>query len=209
LWPGRSFHWSWRRGDEPAGEIEVVSTNDAVVLVFCWRASDSEKWTAFEQRVPLTRTTCHFGGARPWFLCPEEIEGGQFCGRRVAKLYLRGHEFACRQCGRLGYESQSENPIDRSIRRARKIRGAVGGGPSILDLFPDKPPNMRWRSYGRLFNQAEAEQERRIALSHDHLRRRNPGWKPVERRISAQLHRLRLRILHHLYDEEIQRHANR
>jgi hypothetical protein len=25
----------------------------------------------------------------------------------------------------------------------------LGGGPSILDLFPDKPPKMRWQTYGR------------------------------------------------------------
>ena len=39
----------------------------------------------------------------------------------------------------------------------------------------DKPPRMHRRTYGRLFNKAEAEQERRIALSSDYLRRRFPG----------------------------------
>jgi hypothetical protein len=91
LWPGRSFHWSWFRGDEPAGEIEVVSANDAVVLVFCWRALDGERWTPFEQRIPITWTTCHFGGTRAWFMCTQEIGGGSCCNRRTAKLYLRGH----------------------------------------------------------------------------------------------------------------------
>jgi hypothetical protein len=35
----------------------------------------------------------------------------------------------------------------------------LGGGPSIIDLCPDKPPGMHWRTYGRLFNKADAEQD--------------------------------------------------
>ena len=169
------FHTSWSRGDEPAGEIEVVPTNDAVVLLFGWRGSEKEKWKSVEQRVPLTWTKCHLGGARPWFLCTEDAGAGQCCGRRVAKLYTRGHVFACRQCCGLAYESQRESPLDRSIRRIRNIHLRLGGGPSIRDPFPDKPPRMHWRTYGRLFNRAAAAQERWIALERDYLHRRYHG----------------------------------
>jgi len=109
------FHTSWSRGDESAGEIEVVP-NDAVVLLFCWRASGG-KWRSVEQRVPLTWTTCNLGGARPWFRCTQKAGDGQCCGRRVAKLYAGdSHLFACRRCRGLAYESQRESPLNRSIR---------------------------------------------------------------------------------------------
>jgi hypothetical protein len=180
LRPGRSFHWSWRHGVEPAGGIEVVSTNDAVVLRFCWRASDTERWKSFEQFVPLTSTRCHLGGARVWFRCTADIGGGQYCNQRAAKLYLRGHVFACRQCCGLAYESQSENPRFRAIRKSQKIRIRLGGRANLLDPFPDKPRNMRWRTYGRLFDQAEVAQARWINLSRDFLRRHTtPTMRPT------------------------------
>ena len=49
----------------------------------------------------LSRSSCHYGGERPWFLCPH-------CGRRVAILY-GGAVFACRTCYGLAYEVQRED----------------------------------------------------------------------------------------------------
>jgi hypothetical protein len=69
------------------------------------------------------------------------------------------------------YASQSERPLDRSIRRTRKLRMRLGGGLSILDHFPDKPPRMHRRTYGKLLARAMTAQERWIALPQDHLRR--------------------------------------
>src|SRR6516164_6886974 len=89
LSPGRSFHWSWFRGGEPAAAIEVLPASDAVVLLFRWRASDTEMWEPFAQYAPLTSTPCRFGGARRWFRCEVDIGDGQCCNRRAAKLYLR------------------------------------------------------------------------------------------------------------------------
>ena len=51
----------------------------------------------------------------------------------------------------------------------------LGGSPSILELFPDKPPRMHRRTHGRLFNKAAAAQERWIGLERDYMRRRYPG----------------------------------
>jgi hypothetical protein len=86
LRPGQKFDCSWSRRGKRTGSIEVLPTSDAVILLFCWRASEEEKWKSFEQRVPLTWTTCHFGGARPWFVCTEDAGEGQCCSKRVAKL---------------------------------------------------------------------------------------------------------------------------
>jgi len=49
------------------------------------------------------------------------------------------------------------------------------GSPSILELFPQKPPRMHRRTYGRLFNKAEAAQQRWMAMEFDYMRRHYPG----------------------------------
>jgi hypothetical protein len=51
----------------------------------------------------------------------------------------------------------------------------LGGGRSILDPFPEKPPRMHQTTYYRLFNKAAVAQEHSIALSRDYLRRHHPG----------------------------------
>ena len=72
----------------------------------------------------------------------------------------------------------------------------LGGGPSIVDPFPGKPPRMHWRTYGRWLDRAEQEQERWIGFSHDLLRRLRPGWEPPKRLTYKQELKLRLRHLH-------------
>ena len=74
---------------------------------------------AVRQAVGLSRTACHFGGARPWFVCPGR-EGA--CGRRTATLYYDpdGRRFACRSCLGLAYRSQ------RAGRGRRAGGGRVG-----------------------------------------------------------------------------------
>ena len=85
---------------------------------------------------------CRFGGNRPTFVCQ--------CGAEAMVLYFRGGRFQCRQCARVAYASQNEGPRDRTIRRARKIRYRLGGGPSLVDPVPGKPKGMWWRTYDRL-----------------------------------------------------------
>ena len=41
------------------------------------------------------------------------------------------------------------------MERARGIRLRLGGTPSLLDQFPDKPKGMRWKRYQRLQDQYE------------------------------------------------------
>src|SRR4029077_13015522 len=110
-----------------------------------------------------------FGGTRPWFRC----DG---CGRRAARLYIGGVDaaFACRSCLNLGYRSQLETPSNRAITKARRLRVRLGGGPSLLDPLPKRPPRMHRLTYYRLFAMAIKAQERVIALALEDLRRRYP-----------------------------------
>ena len=92
-------------------------------------------------------TTCHFGGRRPWFLCPG-------CRRRAAKLHLVGGTYACRQCHGLVYRSQYSDELDRAIARAQRIRRQLRG--SINLTVPISRPNgMHRTTFLRLGRRAE------------------------------------------------------
>ena len=114
-------------------------------------------WKPVSYSVRLAWTPCHFGGRRPWFLCP-----AQGCARRVAILY-GGAIFACRNCHRLSYASQRESEGDRAIRRADSIRSQLGWAPGILNGHGDKPKGMHWQTFERL----RTEHDRSIQISVD------------------------------------------
>jgi hypothetical protein len=139
---------------------------DAVVLIYRSRTYGEDEWKSVEQRVPITWTTCHLGGRRPWFIC-SVYSGGRYCGRRVALLYGVGELFACRRCYTLVYESQHESLHHRGLWKAQKIRMRLGGSPSMVEGFPDKPKGMHWRTYDRLCGLHDAAEDRStIGLMH-------------------------------------------
>ena len=106
-----------------------------------------------EDVVAIDWTECHFGGVRPWFLCPN-------CGERIAILYgprierdgsklpIRSRTLKCRQCHNLGYPSQHEERDRRMRRRANKTWARIGGRGRT------KPKRMHWRTYDRLVDEA-------------------------------------------------------
>jgi hypothetical protein len=87
---GRYYSYSWTRGGEPSGDINVRTEREAVVLIYRVRSRGTTEWKSIEQRVPLTWTTCHLGGRRPWFIC-SSYSTGQYCGRRIAVLTARAN----------------------------------------------------------------------------------------------------------------------
>ena len=125
-----------------------------MVLSYSYRQRDTEQWQAVEEPIPLTFTRCHYGGKRPWFLCPGVVNGFA-CSLRVAILYNAGQFYFCRRCYRLAYKSQSETSRDCALRRAQNIRMRLGGSGSLSEGFPFKPKHMRWRTYVRLRSEAE------------------------------------------------------
>jgi hypothetical protein len=173
LQPGRRCGLGWTRNGEPAGSIGIDAEQDAIVLSYRSRRYGETEWQDIRQRVPITWTDCALGGRRPWFTCPI-YSNGRYCGRRVAKLYDAGDLFACRHCYGLTYQTQKENPRDRAISRVQKMRMRLGGSPSLLEPFPEKPRWMHGRTYHRLRAEAIAADERSTALMVDDLRRRYP-----------------------------------
>ena len=66
----------------------------------------TEGFVTSRQKIELTRTPCHYGRWRWWFVCPV-VKDGIYCGNRVGKLYIppAGKYFGCRECYDLTYES--------------------------------------------------------------------------------------------------------
>jgi hypothetical protein len=98
--------------------------------------------------VNLIYVDCNYGNQRPYFICPGIING-KHCQRRVGKLFAGGKYFLCRNCYNLAYSSQSESREDRMLRRANKIRMALGGEPGTAHFIAWKPKGMHQRTYDR------------------------------------------------------------
>ncbi len=106
-----------------------------------------------EDVVPIDWTECHYGGARPWFLCPGcrkrvAIIYGRKIERDGSKLPIRDRTLRCRQCHDLSYPSQHEEWNRRMWRRSEKIWARIGG------RYGNKPKRMHWRTYDHLVDEA-------------------------------------------------------
>jgi hypothetical protein len=164
LQPGWWGGWQWTRDGEKVASIDMRAEERRLLLLYRYRSWGSDDWEEIEEPVSLEWTTCHFGGARPWFVCPGMVNGVA-CRRRVGKLYGAGRYFLCRHCDRLGYQSQREQRHDRVVRRVDKIRMRLGGDPGMWTPFPEKPKGMHWRSYDRLRERAATAEE----AANEHL----------------------------------------
>ena len=144
----------WICDGKEIGPINLVAQGDRLTLSYRF-SIDGSDWENVSDIVPIVRVACHFGGERPYFICP-----GTACGQRVATLYLVERYFLCRNCSRLGYASQREDVWDRKRRRVAKARQHLGGelDEDMDDSFPPKPKGMWWRTYASLCDRlSEAE----------------------------------------------------
>jgi hypothetical protein len=147
LRPGVWSSWVWsdsKTGEQRASIGFSVSEHHVELQ---YSISDTPQ----RQLVPLERTPCTFGGARPWFRCPA-------CTRRVAVLFLRSNRFACRHCQRIAYASQSDDACGRAWRRQSKLEARLGDGWV-------RPKGMHHRTHERLVDGIfECERIREEAL---------------------------------------------
>lgn len=172
LAPGFVGGWNWTRAGERTGDIGLASEGDALRLTYRVRDGRGD-WQAVEQRIPLARVPCNFGGTRPYFVCPGWAS--RRCLHRVARLYCIEGRFRCRGCGTLTYASQTEAVPDRLMRRANKRRVRLGGEPGAGDLPPRKPKGMHHRTYERLIDDiARAEESAELQMMVRAARLLNP-----------------------------------
>ncbi|MBL4768335.1 MAG: hypothetical protein JKY94_11585 [Rhodobacteraceae bacterium] len=139
--------WVWSRDGEEVGRIGCRAEQGRLFLDYRVKQYGGD-WKPITQHVPLTYAGCNYGGQRPYFRCPGVVNG-QHCGRRVAKLFSGGQYFLCRHCYSVAYTSQSEDRHSRLLRRANKIRMALGGEPGTVHFIAWKPKGMWQRTYQR------------------------------------------------------------
>lgn len=147
LEPGRMGNWVWSQNGEEIARIGYRAEEGRFVLNYRVRLYGGD-WESIEQPTRLTYTSCHYGNKRPYFICPGVVNG-RICGRRVGKLFSGGRYFLCRHCYNVAYTSQSEPRYDRMLRRANKLRMALGGEPGIAHWIAPKPKGMWQRTYQR------------------------------------------------------------
>jgi len=91
-----------------AGKVKIEATRGYVTI-------QAVEGLSLRFSVRLEWTPCHFGGVRPWFVCPD-------CNERAGVLLYDSNQngFFCRRCLGLTYQSQSESPQARKQRKQKK-----------------------------------------------------------------------------------------
>lgn len=135
---GSCFTVSWTQRGETLDSVSVTVEVGRLILAGAYG----------RDRVRLKSTACGFGGRRWWLLCPR-------CGQRCCLLYQAGG-WACRVCLRLAYPVQREGRYDRAERRGWRI---IRRAEYDLGRKYGKPKWQRWRTFWRLFNDAETAAE--------------------------------------------------
>jgi hypothetical protein len=138
------FTVTWSSQGKTFGAIAGQTETGQVRLSYSRREHGCE-WERFDYPVALQTMPCHYGGKRYWFTCP-----AVGCGKRVAKLYLGGKYFACRQCSQLAYRCQRETVDNRLIRKVDKLREKLDWEPGILNEDGLKPKGMHWKTFREL-----------------------------------------------------------
>lgn len=148
LRPGVAGMWTWSDSatGERRGRIGYSVGGGYVNLNYLINDKPSN------QQIALVHTSVNYGGVRPWFVCPVR-------GERVAVLFLRAGRFACRQCQRIAYASQSDSALGRTWRKQAKAEAKLG--PNWA-----RPMGMHFTTRERLLSIIwDCEERRHSALS--------------------------------------------
>jgi hypothetical protein len=145
----------WYRGMAEAASIGTYF--DSCQLALQLRYSTGQPPIVVRETVPLTFTACHFGGDRPWFLCPH-------CRRRCAILWGR-ERFLCRTCQGVAYASQNESASSRAIRRVHEIRAKLRVDASVPVSSIVWPRYMRFDQYRSLIFELLEHEGRQTACT--------------------------------------------
>lgn len=118
--------------------------------------------------VQIAYSACHFGGSRPWFICP-------CCGHRMASLLFYNHKFGCRHCLNTCYSIENKSPIDRQRLREQRLLNQLGCATySELIWFDSlrKPKGMHLSSFERkkqIISTVHSQKAQLLNQFHEHL----------------------------------------
>lgn len=144
---GETASWVWSRDGKEVARIGYQMTESGLMLDYRVRIRGGG-WEPIKQLVLIEFVNCNYGGQRPYFRCPGAV-AGRSCNRRVGKLYADGRYFLCRHCYDITHTCQTEPRHERLLRRANKIRVALGGEPGAAHWIAFKPKGMWQRTYQR------------------------------------------------------------
>jgi hypothetical protein len=141
---GLRYTWQWQKGTN----IVIETKPDGIDLLY-GISRNGQPREDIHIEVPLSWSSCNYGKKRPWFICPSKG-----CGRRVAKLYLEGKYFLCRNCHDLAYASQRERKEFRLLNKANKIYQRLGIKDRDDIYIKSKPKGMHQATYDLLCDKA-------------------------------------------------------
>lgn len=150
--PGQTYNLHRYKQAKKCGIFRVNTYHDCLELEYTSCEQNGKQFLSVF--IEIVWSSCHFGGRRPWFLCP-----GEQCSKRVAILY-GPQQMLCRHCRRIAYESQRENQIQRMFRKLRSIEASYPGFQN------NSPPNARTRPMGmhhRTFQQLQKKHQRQLS----------------------------------------------
>jgi hypothetical protein len=131
--------------DVGTATIAPIIAEKFIVPHLYYRHPGEKQSELIQFRIDLTKTPCHLGGERTWFVCPR-------CKRRAAILYLYRRTLDCRRCQDLVYQTQRQDPAFRALTALRKRHQRLSDWGLIDDPNPEKPKYMHWSTYLRLMN---------------------------------------------------------
>jgi hypothetical protein len=139
--------WQWSRDEQVVASIRYRHENDILHLDYRFRSAGGD-WQEVTETILIHWRACRFGGRRPYFVCPG-VRNGPPCAKSVTKLIGASKRFLCRHCYGLGYASQSEDPFDRALRKANRLRRRLDRSAWGQYCLPGRPRGMWRKTYCR------------------------------------------------------------
>lgn len=159
--PEQQYSCYWSRNGERFASVSFTVTESSITFNYSTKTQD-DKPLDVSKTVPLTVTSCYFGGHRKWFLCG--------CGRKVARIFIRRQHIACRRCFNAVYPSQNEDVIMRQWGRINKLEAK-------LKDDRQRPKGMHWKTYFMLQNELHKAYMKKEEVFCIEARRRFPGME--------------------------------
>jgi len=112
----------------------------------------------YQYSIQLSKSACHYGGYRYWWLCPK-------CSQRVSVLYCAG-VYVCRHCIGACYGSQLQQPIDRIYSQLNAIRIRLGWQVGIIHGIGERPKGMHQSTFNKLLKEYQQLEQKLIGAHY-------------------------------------------
>lgn len=139
LKPGIVSSLNWTTRGKPNGNIQFSCFDKYLLLAYRYRTNSEAEWKDVRQHIQITETSCNYGGARKWFICPN-------CDCRVAILCSHHSRFVCRKCANLAYYVQTQGFHSRMVDKRNKAYAKIHDSNGRLK---HKPKGLHWQTWSK------------------------------------------------------------